>query len=330
MMTRIAWIATLAILLTTASTHAADDDQMYWRLRGGGEVVGQLVKETPEEVFIDIGPTIIRLSPDNILSSESLSEAASGETTPTLGLGSGVFDPETGSVIFRAREGASQDVMSRTQIVDEAKRSVVLISNPHGSGSGFIYNDEGLIVTNHHVINGEKYHTVNVFEKDGDQWRRETFEDVEVEAFSPLYDIALLRLSPEKAAEKGVTLRPLPIAPPRSLEVGDDVYAIGNPGMGRRLLEHTVSQGIVSSLARNVNDILYLQTTAAVNPGNSGGPLVNVRGEVVGLVTLKASFQEGIAFALPVELINVFLQNKESFAYSEQAENEGYRYLQPE
>jgi serine protease Do len=79
-----------------------------------------------------------------------------------------------------------------------------------------------------------------------------------------------------------------------------------------------------------VNDVMYVQTTAAVNPGNSGGPLINERGEVVGLVTLKAFLQEGIGFALPVALITHFIGSSEAYSYSEQAQNRGFRYLNPE
>ena len=120
------------------------------------------------------------------------------------------------------------------------------------------------------------------------------------------------------------------MAGPTRLGEGDPVYAIGNPGMGREILDHTISEGIASSLTRNFDDILYIQTTAAVNPGNSGGPLLNNYGEVVGLVSLKAYFQEGIAFALPVEYIRFFLNHRKGFAYGKANPNTGYHYLTPQ
>jgi serine protease Do len=143
-------------------------------------------------------------------------------------------------------------------------------------------------------------------------------------------DIAIVQLDMDRVRELGITLNPLTVAPPGSLESGDAVYAVGNPGMGFMVLDHTVSEGIVSSLARNFNDVVYLQTTAAVNPGNSGGPLVNTRGEVVGLITLKAMFQEGVAFALPVDYIHQYLRYSEAFAVSELYRNQGFRYHRPE
>lgn len=224
----------------------------------------------------------------------------------------------------------SAGLLTQTEIVERAKASVVLISNPRGAGSGFVLDREGRIVTNHHVVRNERWQTVNMFRKRGNQWERVKIENAEVEAFSPLYDIAIVRMPMDQVQEHGIDLVPMPIADETSLAVGEQVYAIGNPGMGGRLLEHSVSEGIASSLARNFGDVIYIQTTAAVNPGNSGGPLVNRRGEVVGLVTLKAIFQEGIAFALPTSLIRHFLATSESFAYPDRTGNTGFRYLPPE
>lgn len=307
-----------------AAEQPQDAGWRYWRLEGDGELVGRLVKEIGDLVYIDIGPRILELPASSVRLSESLEEArARGEEAAMAG-GTGVFD------ITTERTGAEA---SRTQaeVVEAAKMSVVSILNPRGSaGSGFILNDEGYVVTNHHVIAGEKYHTVNVFVPDGEQWRREKFDNVEVESYSSYFDIALLKLDIDEVSDRGVDLVPLPVAPPRSVSVGDRVYAIGNPGLGRRLMEHTVSEGIVSSTARNFNDILYIQTTAAINPGNSGGPLINDRGQVIGLVTLGALFQEGLGFGLETELIHMFLKNSRSFAFSDQAQNEGFRYLSPE
>jgi len=192
-----------------------------------------------------------------------------------------------------------------------------------------VLDREGRIVTNHHVIGDIKYQTVTLFVRSGGQWERKRIDNCKVEAFSKVYDIAIVRLDMDQVAKEKVELFPMPIAPPDSLQAGEQVIAIGNPGMGGTILAHSISEGIVSSLARNFEDVIYVQTTAAVNPGNSGGPLLNARGEVVGLITLKATFQEGIAFALPTALIQHFLQNSKAFEYSETNRNQGYRYLPP-
>ncbi len=308
-------IAGAAIAFAAFAPAQDDAGARYWLLSGGGEIVGTPVKETTTEVFVDIGPKIVGIPRDSIVKETSAAEAAESEDAVVTGV---------------AADAGEGRMLSQTEMVERAKQSVVLISNPRGAGSGFVLDTEGRVVTNHHVIRNEKYHTVNIFRKRGSQWERVKLEDAEVEAYSPLYDIAILRLPMDQVRAEGLELVPMPVAAPGDLEVGDPVFAIGNPGMGGRLLEHSVSQGIASSLARNFGDIVYIQTTAAVNPGNSGGPLVDSRGRVVGLVTLKAIFQEGIAFALPSSLIHHFLNTSESFAYSEQAGNKGFRYLPPE
>jgi serine protease Do len=315
----------LAPLAEATSDPMSIGEFRYFSLVGGGELVGRLLKDTPEALFVDIGPEVIRLPLRSIERNESLEEALERFHSAEVS--------EEGLVSILGPRDRGGELRSQQEIVEAAKRGVVLIRNARGSGSGFVLDGEGRIVTNHHVVGNQKYQTVTLFRPRDNQWERVQFENVETEAYSPLYDIAILRLNVDEARERGVELVPLPIAPADSLRVGDSVYAIGNPGawLGRgRLLEHTVSDGIVSSLTRNVNDVLYIQTTAAVNPGNSGGPLINERGEVVGVVTLKAFLQEGIGFALPVGLIQHFISNSEAFSYSEQAQNRGYRYLSPD
>jgi S1-C subfamily serine protease len=109
-------------------------------------------------------------------------------------------------------------------------------------------------------------------------------------------DIALLQ-----AHEMPRTAKALPVAaadPP----AGETVYAIGNPGLAGGVLEQSISEGIISSSDRRLGGRRYLQHTAAVNPGNSGGPLLNVYGQVVGMITLKADL-ENVGFAVPAEEI---------------------------
>lgn len=318
-----------AASLPAPATDATDEDRTtIWRLEGGGEIVGELVKQTPTEIYIDIGPQIINIPAGSVRSKSLLSELKSAPADQA-GVGSGVFDSQTGSLIFHSREGAGR-VQSQQEILDDVKRSVVLVSNPAGLGTGWIIDTNGRLVTNHHVVGNESYQTVTIFVKNGNQWDKKRIENCEVVSFSTLLDIAIVQLDMNAVREQGITLHPIKIAPSDALEPGDVVYAVGNPGMGRMVLDHTISQGIVSSLARNFNDVIYLQTTAAVNPGNSGGPLVNERGEVIGLVTLKAIFQEGVAFALPVDYIHQFLKNSQAYAVSDANRNKGYRYLPPE
>lgn len=206
--------------------------------------------------------------------------------------------------------------------------AVGLVSNAGGFGAGFVIDPKGWVLTNYHVVRGEKQNDVTLFlgQKGGEK-EKHVFRKAEVRGYSVLMDVALLKIRDEDL--KGVTLPVLDLASSESVRSGIRVYAIGNPGIGAKVLDHTISQGIVSSTNRNFDDVLYVQTTAAVNPGNSGGPLVNGQGEVVGLVTFRAIWQEGLAFALPVSYLRHFVQNVDAYSPGVDTENTGYRYHDP-
>jgi putative serine protease PepD len=164
-----------------------------------------------------------------------------------------------------------------------------------GSGSGFVLDSNGHIVTNNHVVAaGGRGGTVSVVGPDG---RRLT---AEVVGTDPASDIAVLRVEPTAA------LRALDLAATGSTRVGEQVLAVGSP-LG---LNGSVTAGIVSALDREVrlgggSRRTAVQTDAAINPGNSGGPLVNARGEVVGvntaIATLEGGGNIGIGFAVPID-----------------------------
>ncbi|MFI5894500.1 S1C family serine protease [Actinoplanes sp. NPDC051513] len=160
------------------------------------------------------------------------------------------------------------------------------------SGSGFVFDDRGHIVTNNHVVAAGG--AVTIVGSDGRRL------DADVVGTDPGNDIAVLRVSPSAA------LRPLAFADPSRTRVGEPVLAVGSP-LG---LSGTVTAGIVSALDRQVRlggaaRQTAVQTDASVNPGNSGGPLVNARGEVVGvntaIATLEGGGSIGIGFAVPIE-----------------------------
>jgi serine protease Do len=159
-----------------------------------------------------------------------------------------------------------------------------------GVGSGVIVSDDGLVITNNHVVEGADEVVVEL--ADGRE-----FEAAEIKT-DPESDLAVIRLA---------DARGLPVAKlgdSDKLSIGDWVIAIGNPFE----LETTVSAGIISGKGRELGSIRraqFLQTDAAINPGNSGGPLVNLNGEVVGINTAIASNSggyQGIGFAIPVNL----------------------------
>jgi len=162
------------------------------------------------------------------------------------------------------------------------------------SGSGFVFDDRGHIVTNNHVVAAQGGGSVTVVGSDG---RRLT---AEVVGTDPNSDIAVLRVTPSAA------LRPLAVADLSTTRVGEPVLAVGSP-LG---LSGTVTAGIISALDRQVRlggtvRQTAVQTDASINPGNSGGPLVNARGEVVGvntaIATLEGGGSIGIGFAVPID-----------------------------
>lgn len=169
-----------------------------------------------------------------------------------------------------------------------------------GQGSGFIYDNEGHIVTNNHVV--ENATKVNVIFSDG-HWAA-----AEVVATDPQADLAVIKVEPPA----DFTWRPLPIADPASLKVGHMVVAMGTP-FG---FENTMTTGIVSALGRGMpvgqfGENRYtlpdiIQTDAAINPGNSGGPLVNLAGEVVGVnfaIESGTRSNSGVGFTIPAAIV---------------------------
>ena len=167
-------------------------------------------------------------------------------------------------------------------------------------GSGFIYDNEGHIVTNNHVVEGAE--DVLVTFSNG------FWAEAEVVATDPQADLAVLKVTPPE----GLAWQPLRLADPSALRVGHTVVAIGNP-FG---LDGTLTTGVVSAMGRGIplgdgNTANYtlpdvIQTDAAINPGNSGGPLLNVNGDVVGVNFAIRSQQRanaGVGFAIPVSIV---------------------------
>ncbi len=170
-----------------------------------------------------------------------------------------------------------------------------------GTGSGFVIDPRGLVLTNNHVVEGAV--TLKVRLDDGRAF------DADVLGRDPLTDVALVKLRGKFEALPFVKL-----GDSNSMKVGDWVVAIGNP-FG---LAQSVSAGIVSALDRHIGASRYdqfLQTDAAINPGNSGGPLFNLRGEVIGMNTAIIGGQNGagtgIGFAVPSSLIKAVLPQLE-------------------
>jgi len=208
------------------------------------------------------------------------------------------------------RAQLTEDERNTIDIVKKTKNSVVFITNiqlvrdfffnqeqvPRGSGSGFIWDALGHIVTNYHVIEEGDIFSVTLPNKEQRQAR--------IVGKEPSKDIAVLLIQGDLKS-----LSPLKAGSSNNLEVGQKVIAIGNP-FG---FDYTVTKGIVSALGRRILGVGgvtirdMIQTDASINPGNSGGPLLNSNGELIGMNTLIVSpsgASSGVGFAVPVDTIN--------------------------
>ncbi|MFT7879504.1 MAG: trypsin-like peptidase domain-containing protein [Sulfurimonas sp.] len=196
--------------------------------------------------------------------------------------------------IFRQASPSVVYITTLTDTLNLWTRDITRI--PRGTGSGFIWDEHGHIITNFHVLRGASVIHVRLND-------HRTFNAVLVGA-SPDHDIAVLRIPPVSSMPS-----PLPIGSSSDLQVGQMMYAIGNP-FG---LDQTLTTGVVSALNRslyneNGSEIKGLiQTDAAINPGNSGGPLLDSAGRLVGINTAiysPSGAYAGIGFAVPVDTVN--------------------------
>jgi S1-C subfamily serine protease len=226
-----------------------------------------------------------------------------------------------GAVLITADSGIARPVVPRGEltaeervtidIFEKAKRSVVFIATservrelwsrnvysiPRGTGSGFLWDEQGHVITNYHVISGASEARVRL--SDGREYA------ASLVGASPYHDLAVLRIAVPSDRPP-----PLPIGTSGDLRVGQRVYAIGNP-FG---LDWSLTTGIVSALDRSLdgdegNRIEHLiQTDAAINPGNSGGPLLDSAGRLIGMNTAiysPSGASAGIGFAVPIDTIN--------------------------
>ncbi|KAG3034012.1 hypothetical protein PC116_g4262 [Phytophthora cactorum] len=202
---------------------------------------------------------------------------------------------------LEARPG-KVSTLSRNFIADAVEKAfpaVVNIAVDSGyfasNGSGFIITEEGLIVTNAHVVaRCNRYSKIQVTFADGSNY------PAVIHSADPLSDIALLQIKSEEVKEWPM----ISIGSSSELRAGEWVCALGSPFS----LQNSVSAGIISAVARHSSELgypqkggEYIQTDAAINAGNSGGPLINLDGEVIGINTMKVDGSVGISFAIPAD-----------------------------
>ena len=183
---------------------------------------------------------------------------------------------------------------------------MVTVETPDGNGSGFAVREDGILATNQHVIAGHAAVRVSFADRnDADARVLQSFRDV---------DLAFLLV--EKPLQQVLSLQD-----GEQLRVGQDVFAVGNP----LSLGQTLTKGTISAVNRPIHGVPWLQTDTALNPGNSGGPLCDLNGHVVGMTTWRRKSDdpnipvEGLNFALPVSIIKtkVSLSFPKEMHYSE-------------
>ena len=226
--------------------------------------------------------------------SAAISVSVTSPAVPPPSAGARIEDERNTISVFRAAAQSTVFVTQTRLVADYFAGTQQEV--PAGSGSGFVWDDQGIIVTNYHVVEGARSVTVTFH-------TQETFE-AKVVGTEPRKDIAVLKVdAPAKL------LVPTRVAKGGEVEVGQKTIAIGNP-FG---LDHTLTTGVISAIGRQVQGAGgvsirdMIQTDAAINPGNSGGPLLDSSGQLIGMNTMiysKTGSSAGIGFAVPASTIS--------------------------
>jgi serine protease Do len=327
----------LACIVCVEVTAASDTVE----LKDKAAVIGRILAEKRDQVAVDVGYTVLVIPRNQIAkirkgeepaANNSNTKVAARNRAATLAQPQVDVDAEASASVspelsperknaFYASPGSPGANRTVRELVQQLGEGVVQVRTPSGLGSGFFINEDGFLITNFHVIEGETQISVEVYNQSSGQLERRTYKQVRIVAMNKFADLALLKVDDKDAVKfKFVSLGSSDL-----MSVGESVFAIGSP-LG---LERTVTEGILSTKTRQLGGELYLQTTAQINPGNSGGPLFSLSGEVVGVINMKVTFGEGIGFAIPVEAVRFFLDHRDSFAYSNDNPSNAYRYLEP-
>jgi len=278
-------------------------------LKGGGQVKGTILKRDPSIVVVDLGFDVLRLPGSEILEIRKDNDITGKAPSGTQ---------ESNAALYTAKTLAEK---STVEGVSDFAPAVVVVRSPAGLGSGFIINKWGYLVTNFHVIMGQKHISVTRFKKSGAELKRVIYKNVRIAALDPFHDLAILQVK----GKPDEPFLPIVFSPEEKARVGEKVFVIGNP-LG---LERSVTEGVVSHTARNFGGKLYLQVDASVNPGNSGGPLFNSKGEVIGVINMGVRSMQGLNFAIPIHHVKYILDHIDAFAYNESNPLSGYVYSPP-
>ena len=285
-------------------------------LDSGARLTAPVLADRASGVVLDLGYTVLVVPKAHIVALEP--EVSVYDPNQP--------DPEEGVPAFVAADSLYHTAESQIRTLEECYKmvspAVVMVSTPVGLGSGFFINPQGYLITNYHVIERETQITVTLFEQSRSGFERRNFRDVRIVALNPFIDLALLKVQDEATeAFPFVSL-----SRPGTVQVGQSTFAVGNP-LG---LERSLSEGTITTVSRAFEGLVYIQTNADLNPGNSGGPLFDMAGRVIGVANMSARQFGGLGFAIPIHYVRDFIDHYESFAYDKDNPNTGYRYLQPD
>ena len=200
---------------------------------------------------------------------------------------------------------------STEDIVAKAMPAVVVVETSSGRGSAF-FVDRNRLITNHHVVVGQSYVKLRLSDN--------STVDARIPATAPDYDLAVLQLM-----QPGPDHVFLPLGTVQEVRQGQEVLAIGTP-LG--VFQNTVTRGIVSSL-RQVDKVVVLQTDTALNPGNSGGPLINHAGRVIGINTMGFRGSQGLNFAIAIDHAKALMEGRPLQLAFAPPSNDGMKILLP-
>src|SRR5436190_708242 len=244
------------------------------QLRDKAAVTGHILAEKRDQIVVDLGYTVLTVprsqivrilrdeevaapaapakGKENTKNGKTNTPVATAKATPRLESKEGLYSVSTTPPAERTVR----------ELVNQLGEAVVQVRTPGGLGSGFFLNEEGYLITNFHVIEGETQISIDVYHQRNGQLDRKSYKQVRIVAMNKFQDLALLKID-EKDMPKFVYVT---LGDADALSVGERVFAIGSP-LG---LERTVTEGIVSTKTRQMQGDRYLQTTAQINPGNSG------------------------------------------------------------
>ncbi len=294
-------------------------------LKDGNVISGEILKNKNGNIIIDNLFQVVTIPSDKIERIEKLNNISEAFSAKNPQYFTGTAD--TAPVFMKTAPPPRLFNLTSARpapienLVERYEDGVVQIKTPSGSGSGFIISDEGHILTNCHVIENETEISVTIFEKTRQEFNQVKLDNIKIIALNPFYDLALLKIE-DKLNKPFVKCY---FAATSHAKKGETVFAIGNPyGLTR-----SISQGIIADSERYVSGLIYIQTTAPINAGNSGGPLFNMNGEVIGVINMAYFLADGIGFGIPLNYVYDFLANVEAYSFNKDNPNSGYMYNKP-